>query len=219
MDRKEKIQLLLDMQEYPEKFSEQALRAMLDDPEMGEMMEATAQLKQAMINNENDIEIDTEWQRFLQTHPIEKKSERNILKIAAIFIGILMISGITFAAIHIIRHSSNVINNPQVSTKETTIVNSNKLSAVDIVKTDTIPQNVIRYDETKLEQILTDMADYYGLTLNWKSKEAKTLRLFYIWNKQQSASEAINSINSFERIHLELIDNILIVEIQTNTPK
>lgn len=219
MDRKEKIQLLLDMQEYPEKFSEQALRAMLDDPEMGEMMEATAQLKQAMINNENDIEIDTEWQRFLQTHPIEKKSERNILKIAAIFIGILMISGITFAAIHIIRHSSNVINNPQVSTKETTIVNSNKLSAADIVKTDTIPQNVIRYDETKLEQILTDMADYYGLTLNWKSKEAKTLRLFYIWNKQQSASETINSINSFERIHLELIDNILIVEIQTNTPK
>lgn len=219
MDRKEKIQLLLDMQEYPEKFSEQALRAMLDDPEMGEMMEATAQLKKAMINNENDIEIDTEWQRFLQTHPIEKKSERNILKIAAIFIGILMISGITFAAIHIIRHSSNVINNPQVSTKETTIVNSNKLSAADIVKTDTIPQNVIRYDETKLEQILTDMADYYGLTLNWKSKEAKTLRLFYIWNKQQSVSEAINSINSFERIHLELIDNILIVEIQTNTPK
>ena len=130
-----------------------------------------------------------------------------------------MISGITFAAIHIIRHSSNVINNPQVSTKETTIVNSNKLSAADIVKTDTIPQNVIRYDETKLEQILTDMADYYGLTLNWKSKEAKTLRLFYIWNKQQSASEAINSINSFERIHLELIDNILIIEIQTNTPK
>ena len=152
MDRKEKIQLLLDMQEYPEKFSEQALRAMLDDPEMGEMMEATAQLKKAMINNENDIEIDTEWQRFVQTHPIEKKSERNILKIAAIFIGILMISGITFAAIHIIRHSSNVINNPQVSTKETTIVNSNKLSAADTVKTDTIPQNVIRYDETKLEQ-------------------------------------------------------------------
>ena len=61
---------------------------------------------------------------------------------------------------------------------------------------------MVRYDEATLEQILTDMANYYGLTLNWKSEDAKTLRLFYIWNKQQSAVEAIRSMNSFERIRL-----------------
>mgnify|MGYP007013920603 FL=1 len=42
MERDKKIQLLLDMQEHPEQFSEQALKTMLDDPEVCELMEATA---------------------------------------------------------------------------------------------------------------------------------------------------------------------------------
>ena len=219
MEKEKKIQLLLDMQEHPEQFSEQALQTMLDDPEVRELMEATAQLKQAMISEESDAnDVDAEWQRFEQIHLTEKKSERSWLKIAATFIGILMVSGIAFAAIHIIRHVSNAGVEPQTPIQETRVANSHQLPA-DTIKTDTIPSKVVRYDEATLEQILTDMSDYYGLTLNWKSEEAKTLRLFYIWNKQQSAGEAIINMNSFERISLELNDSILTADIQTSSPK
>lgn len=219
MERDEKIQLLLDMQDHPEQFSEQALQMMLDDTEVRELMEATAQLKQAMMSYENDVSnVDAEWQRFAQTHLTEQKPERSWLKMAATFIGILMMSGIAFAAIHIIRHVSNAGVESQPSIQETIVANPHQLPA-DSVKTDTIPPKVVRYDEATLEQILTDMADYYGLSLNWKSEEAKTLRLFYIWNKQQSAIEAIRSMNSFERIRLELSDSILTADIQTSSPK
>ena len=219
MERDEKIQLLLDMQEHPEQFSEQALQTMLDDPEVRELMEATAQLKQAMMSDENNVnDVDSEWKRFAQTHLTEQKPERSWLKIAATFIGILMMSGIAFAAIHIIRNFSNAGIEPQKTIQETTIANPHQLPA-DTIKTDTIPSMVVRYDEATLEQILTDMADYYGLTLNWKSEEAKTLRLFYIWNKQQSAVKAIRSMNSFERIRLELSDSILTADLQTSSPK
>ena len=212
MDKDEKIQLLLDMQEHPEQFSEQALQTMLNDPEMRELMEATAQLKQAMINEEsNENNVDAEWQRFAQTHLTEQKPERSWLKIAATFIGILMMSGIAFAAIHIIRHVSNAGGEPQKPIQETTIANTHQLPA-DTIKTDTIPSKVVRYDEATLEQILTDMADHYGLTLNWKSEEVKTLRLFYIWNKQLSASESTKQLNNFERFHIELNDSIITVE-------
>ena len=219
MEKDEKIQLLLDMQEHPEQFSEQALQTMLDDPEVRELMEATAQLKQAMMSDENNVnDIDTEWQRFAQTHLTEQKPERSWLKIAATFIGILMMSGIAFAAIHIIRNVSNAGVESQPPIQETTIANPHQLPA-DTIKTDTIPSKVVRYDEATLEKILTDMADYYGLSLIWKSEEAKTLRLFYIWNKQQSAVETIRSMNSFERIRLELSDSILTADLQTSSPK
>ena len=219
MEKDEKIQLLLDMQEHPEQFSEQALQTMLDDPEVRELMEATAQLKQAMMSDENNVnDVDAEWQRFAQTHLTEQKQERSWLKIAATFIGILMMSGIAFAAIHIIRHVSNVGVESHPPIQETTIANPHQLPA-DTLKTDSIPPKVVRYDEATLEKILTDMADYYGLSLIWKSEEAKTLRLFYIWNKQQSAVEAIRSMNSFERIRLELSDSILTADIQTSSPK
>ena len=219
MEKDKKIQLLLDMQEHPEQFSEQALQTMLDDPEVRELMEATAQLKQAMMSNENDVNnVDAEWQRFVQTHLTEQKQERSWLKIAATFIGILMMSGIAFAAIHIIRHVSNVGVESQPPMQESTIANPHQLPA-DTLKTDSIPPKVVRYDEATLEQILTDMADYYGLSLIWKSEDTKTLRLFYIWNKQQSAVEAIRSMNSFERIRLELSDSIMTADIQTSSPK
>ena len=219
MEKDEKIQLLLDMQEHPEQFSEQALQTMLDDPKVRELMEATAQLKQAMMPDENNVnDVDAEWQHFAQTHLAEQKPERSWLKIAATFIGILMMSGIAFAAVHIIQHVSNAGVEPQEQILETTIANPHQLPA-DTLKTDSIPPKVVRYDEATLEQILTDMADYYGLLLNWKSEEAKTLRLFYIWNKQQSAVEAIRSMNSFERICLELNDSILTADIQTSSPK
>ena len=219
MERDQKIQLLLDMQEHPEQFSEQALQTMLDDPEVRELMEATAQLKQAMMSDENNVNnVDAEWQRFAQTHLTEQKPERSWLKIAATFIGILMMSGIAFAAIHIIHHVSNAGGEPQKPIRETTIANPHQLPA-DTLKIDSIPPKVVRYDEATLEKILTDMADYYGLSLIWKSEEAKTLRLFYIWNKQQSAVEAIRSMNSFERIRLELSDSIMTADIQTSSPK
>ena len=67
MERDKEIQLLLDMQEHPEQFSEQELKAMLDDPEVRELMEATAELKQAMMADDdkaNKHDADAEWQRF-----------------------------------------------------------------------------------------------------------------------------------------------------------
>ena len=212
MEKDEKIQLLLDMQEHPEQFSEQALKTMLDDPEVRELMEATAQLKQAMMSDENNVnDVDAEWQRFVQTHLTEQKQERSWLKIAATFIGILMMSGIAFAAIHIIRHVSNVGVESQPPIQESTIANPHQLPA-DTLKTDSIPPKVVRYDEATLEKILTDMADYYGLSLIWKSEDTKTLRLFYVWNRQLSASESTKQLNNFERIHLELNDSIITVE-------
>ena len=218
MEKDEKIQLLLDMQEHPEQFSEQALTTMLDNPEVRELMEATAQLKQAMMSDENDVSnVDAEWQRFAQTHLTEQKPERSWLKIAATFIGILMMSGIAFATIHIIRHQHK---SEILQTADTmAVANSSLFTHHSSLPNDTIPPKVVRYDEATLEQILTDMANYYGLSLNWKSEEAKTLRLFYIWNKQQSAVEAIRSMNSFERIRLELSDSILTADIQTSNPK
>jgi len=218
MEKDQKIQLLLDMQEHPEQFSEQELKTMLDDPEVREMMEATALLKQAMMNEESNVnDVDAEWQRFAETHLTDERPERSWLKIAATFIGILMVSGIAFAAIHIIRYQqkSEVLQ----TADSVAVANSSLSTHHSSLPNDTIPPKVVRYDESTLEQILTDMADYYGLTLDWKGEEAKTLRLFYIWNKQQSAEEAIRSMNSFERISLELNDSILTADIQTNSPK
>ena len=214
MEKNEKIQMLLDMQEHPENYSEQELKTMLKDPEVRELMEATALLKQAMIwenARKNAVNVDAEWQRFAGQHIADSKPRRGWMKVAAVFLGVLFVSGITFAAIHIVR----MVNNQKSQTVQTEQPMTAKASTTipaDTVKTDTIAPKIIRYDEATLQKILTDMGEYYRLRLELRNEDAKTLRLFFQWNQRQEASKVLEQLNTFERIHLVLNDSTIIAE-------
>ena len=214
MEKNEKIQMLLDMQEHPENYSEQELKTMLKDPEVRELMEATALLKQAMIwenSRKSTVNVDAEWQRFAGQHIADSKPRRGWMKVAAVFLGVLFVSGITFAAIHIVR----MVNSQKSHTGQTEQPMTAKASTTipaDTVKTDTIAPKIIRYDEATLQKILTDMGEYYRLRLELRNEDAKTLRLFFQWNQRQEASKVLEQLNMFERIHLVLNDSTIIAE-------
>ncbi|MBQ8128410.1 MAG: DUF4974 domain-containing protein [Prevotella sp.] len=214
MERNEKIQMLLDMQEHPENYLEQELKTMLEDPEVCELMEGTALLKQAMIwenTRKNAVNVDTEWQRFAGQHIIDSKPRSRWLKIASVFLGVLFVSGITFAAIHIVR-MVNSQKSQTVQTEQPVPIKPSTTMPVDTVKTDTIAPKIIRYDEATLQKILTDLGEYYRLRVELRNEDAKTLRLFFQWNQRQEASKVLEQLNTFERIHLVLNDSTIIAE-------
>ena len=214
MEKNEKIQMLLDMQEHPENYSEQELKTMLKDPEVRELMEATALLKQAMIwenARKNTVNVDAEWQRFAGQHIADSKPRRGWMKVAAVFLGVLFVSGITFAAIHIVR-MVNSQKSQTVQTEQPMTAKASTTIPADTVKTDTIAPKIIRYDEATLQKILTDMGEYYRLRVELRNEDAKTLRLFFQWNQRQEASKVLEQLNTFERIHLVLNDSTIIAE-------
>lgn len=214
MEKNEKSQLLLDMQEHPENYSEQALKTMLKDPEMRELMEAAELLKQAMIwenSRKNAVNVDAEWQRFAGQHIADSKPRRGWMKVAAVFLGVLFVSGITFAAIHIVR-MVNSQKSQTVQTEQPMTAKASTTIPADTVKTDTIAPKIIRYDEATLQKILTDMGEYYRLRVELRNEDAKTLRLFFQWNQRQEASKVLEQLNTFERIHLVLNDSTIIAE-------
>ena len=214
MEKNEKIQMLLDMQEHPENYSEQELKTMLEDPEVRELMEATALLKQAMIwenARKNAVNVDAEWQRFAGQLIADSKPRRGWMKVAAVFLGVLFVSGITFAAIHIVR-MVNSQKSQTVQTEQPMTAKASTTIPADTVKTDTIAPKIIRYDEATLQKILTDMGEYYRLRVELRNENAKTLRLFFQWNQRQEASKVLEQLNTFERIHLVLNDSTIIAE-------
>lgn len=214
MEKNEKIQMLLDMQEHPENYSEQELKTMLKDPEVRELMEATALLKQAMIwenSRKSTVNVDAEWQRFAGQHIADSKPRRGWMKVAAVFLGVLFVSGITFAAIHIVR-MANSQKSQTVQTEQPMTAKASTTIPADTVKTDTIAPKIIRYDEATLQKILTDMGEYYRLRVELRNEDAKTLRLFFQWNQRQEASKVLEQLNTFERIHLVLNDSTIIAE-------
>ena len=108
MDRDEKIKMLLEMQDHPEQFSDEALEQMLNDAEAQELMDAPAQLKRAIINDEftvSEKDVEDEWKEFASKHFAKQKPQYNWLKMAAMFIGILFFFFFSFTSIHMILHN------------------------------------------------------------------------------------------------------------------
>ena len=81
-------QLYRDMQEAPDKYSDQEIEAMMDD------------LDQVP-------DVDEAWQQFAQQHISSVRLMHTWRKVAAMIFGILTLSGIAFAAVHIVRQAQH----------------------------------------------------------------------------------------------------------------
>lgn len=209
----EKTKMLLDAQEHPKQFTDEALRQMQDDPEIRALMEATAQGKRALMKHQSVASqeaIDAAWLDFEAKH-FPKAAKVSILhKVAASFIGLLFISGITFAAVHIVRNYRNAVGEDVKSpTQETRITNSHQ-QTLPADTTVTIPPVV--FDNATLDSILPQIAQHYGYTVSFRSDKSKPLRLFITWNPLDSIQKVTNKLNLFEQIHIVLDEQTMIVE-------
>ena len=209
----EKTKMLLDAQEHPEQFTDEALRQMQDDPEIRALMEATVQGKRALMKHlpkESQEAIDAAWQDFEAKH-LPKAVKVSILhKVAASFIGLLFISGIAFAAVHIVRNYRNAVGEDVKSPTQETQISDLHQQAMPADTTATVPPVV--FDNVTLDSILPQIARHYGYTVSFRSDKSKPLRLFLTWNPQDSIQKVTDKLNLFEQIHIVLDEQTMIVE-------
>ena len=210
MDKYGKIKMLLDMQEHPEQFSEQEMEQMLSDAEAQELMEATAQLKRAMKNDEFSIseqEIEDEWQAFAANHLAEQKPQRTWLKIAAMFIGVLFMTGIAFAAIHIIKQNTVAQEMKQV---EQPVIQ--QPVSTGTVNNDTIAQTEpVIFDNVTLDSIAKEIADYHHIEVDLQNELAKQLRFYFVWKQDDDLQEVVEKLNMFDHVDMTIENGKLIV--------
>ena len=183
-----KKQMFLDMQEHPEKYSEEQIEAMMDD-----------------LDQMPDVE--SAWQKFNDNHPHAAMLSIRRFQIAASIIGVIMVSSIAFAAIHIVRHyqkptvSAMTATNPQPSA-----LDSQKAEA------DTISVEPHIFDNVPLDKMLIEMADYYGVAVEFQLEEARQLRLHFVWDHNESLDQLVDRLNNFEAVNIIYEPEKLIVK-------
>lgn len=215
--KKDKIDLLLSMQEHPEKYSDEQLKQMLaDDPELAELMEQLAQTKRALMKQgveEEPIDVDEKWKNFVGEHAAEMDCPQRgmFYKVAASIVGILLMAGVTFAAIHIVRTIVGPNNEPEIEqTAKTGTAPST--SEVDERKDAKNVGEPIVFDNVPLEKMLTQIAAYYGKEVEFRNDDARQLRFYFVWRKNETLDATLRRLNLFESITIELNDNKLIVK-------
>ena len=206
------IRQLLEMLDNPESYTEQEIQNIINRNEDTRetyrlMVEAKRCNRQRQANKPTDV--DAAWQRFNEIYQ-SKRHGFGWMKIAASFIGVLLVSGIAFAAFQIVRHTQQhtpkteeVINTPK----------STNITPADTLTTDTIavPQPII-YDNIPLEKMLPEIAAHYDAKVTFVNDEARQLRFRFVWNPQKGINQVVSDLNQFERLTVTLKDNQIIVE-------
>ncbi|MDE5571701.1 MAG: hypothetical protein K2I86_06610, partial [Prevotella sp.] len=101
----ENIRQLLEMLDKPDAYTEQEIRDIInhdEDSRDAYRMMVEAKRSSRHRRSEEPIDVDAAWQRFEQRLQ-PKRYGWGWMKIAASFIGVLLVSSIAFAAIHIVR--------------------------------------------------------------------------------------------------------------------
>jgi hypothetical protein len=215
MDTTEKINLLLQMIEHPELFTEEQKQSVLSDDECRKLYDTLADTRRAYAETHDlqQPDLDEEWARFGSRNGI--RAPRRRLNIAAVTIGVLFASTLALAAWNPAWLQRFTGRQPEHETLQTDTTVAARPQSVT-VKTGnphdtTVTAEPRVYDNTPLHTIVTDIAAYYGFHVDMRSEVALTLRLHFTWDRQRTAEEVVTSLNHFDKVNIKIEDQSLIV--------
>ena len=236
MAEEKRIEWFLELQEHPEQLTDEQLQQILADDEMRQLVQQLGFAKRAFKHDELKIDtpdVDAEWEKFAASHAEEldalDEGERLRVgdgtsgihkprflaflaphKIAASFIGVLLASGIAFAAIQVVRNIST--SKPQLPTTEQTTDTKPVTSLpADTVKADTIPVEPYIFNNVPLDSMLTAIATAHGVQVEFENEAVRQLRFHFVWKREDSLTRVVEKLNTFEAVNIGMEDKTLVV--------
>ena len=208
----ENIRQLLEMLDNPNAYTEQEIQDIINrDEDTRETYRLMVEAKRSSRHRQDQkpVDIDAAWQSFNQKLQ-PKQQGFGWMKIAASFIGVLLVSGIAFAAIHIVRQHQKQ-EAPQSEITEN-VTNPVTTLPADTLANDTVTVQPVIYDNTPLEKMLPEIAAHYDVKVIFTNDEVRGLRFRFVWNPQQGIDQVISDLNQFERLTVTRKDSQIIVE-------
>ena len=218
------IRQLLEMLDNPDAYTDQEIQDIVNrDEDTRETYRLMVEIKRSSRHRQNQkpVDVDAAWQRFNQRLRVgdgtsgmmvqPKQQSFGWMKIAASFIGVLLVSGIAFAAIHIVRQYQKQ-EAPQTEMTGNVTSPVTTLPA-DTLARDTVIEQPVVYDNIPLEKILPEIAAHYDVKVAFVVDEARGLRFRFVWNPQQGIEQVVNDLNQFERLNVKLKDNQITVDV------
>ena len=245
----QKWDMLLDLLEHPEKYSETQKDELLGDEEVNELYQQLIETRQSLDfakpkEGMKMPSIDAEWEKLKDEmmlkdemklkEEMQQKEEMSqnaetqqtaklfplwspMRKVAAVA-AVLVVSGITFAAIHLVTRShqaSDKHNTELVASRKDSIqqVSAPQKSNIE-EKTDSasLAQLPLVYENAELQNILTPIAGHFHLQVTYQNESARHIRLFLQLEKNMSLDDIIELLNHFEKVNIRHEGQTLIVE-------
>ena len=177
METNEKLMMLLRMMDEPEAMTEAQLQELLADEEVREMYGLMSDCKKV-------------YKRMNSERMKNKKYELlfTFRKIAAIFLAVVFFGGLAFAAYHFLSSKTEK--------------QSVEVTAPSITGRAGRESSPIRFSNVRLDSILTVVAAHYNCEVCFRDTTAQALRLSTVWDREDSLSVFLETLNEFDGLQL-----------------
>ncbi|WP_302495101.1 DUF4974 domain-containing protein [uncultured Prevotella sp.] len=220
-----KWDMLLDLLENPEKYSETQKAELLGDEEVKELYQQMVETRQALDFDKSNEEIkmpsvDEEWKKLKE----EKLKSTKVAflwspmrKVAAVA-AVLVVSGFAFAAIHLAllsRQTSDKNNTELIAASKDSVLEvsfTRKANIEEKADSTSIAKFPLVYENAELQNILTPIAEHFHLKVTYQNESTRHIRLFLQLKEDMSIDDIIKLMNHFEKVNIRHEGQTLIVE-------
>lgn len=213
----QKWEMLLNLLEHPEKYSDTQKDEFLNDEEVRELYQQLVETREALDFGKSKEgmrmpDVSEEWERALSE---ERRSLWSPMRKVAAVAAVLVVSGIAFAAIHLAtrahRPSEPVDTEVVAQGKDST---SHALTKTTHEKADTaiVAKMPLIYENVELQDILQPIAEHYHLQVTYQNESARHIRLYLQLTEGMSLDDILDLMNHFEKVNVRQDGNMLVVE-------
>ena len=186
METNDKLMTLLRLIDEPEAMTEAQLKELLSDEEVRKAYDVMADCKK-LYQKPQQKPSSVKWLQLRQR-----------FRIAAVFLGAVLLCGLAWAIIpHII---SSHTDSPQPAQVSTPLPRSGG------------EESSVRFDDVRLDSILTVISAHYGKAVSFRDEEPRSMKLITTWNPDESLEAFIDHLNMFDYIQLTLKNDTIFVE-------
>jgi hypothetical protein len=186
METNDKLLTLLRLMDEPEAMTEAQLQELLSDEEVRKAYDVMADCKK-LYQKPQQKPLSVKWLQLGQR-----------FRIAAVFLGAVLFCGLAWAIIpHII---SSHTDSPQSAQVSTPLPRSGG------------EESSVRFDDVRLDSILTVVSAHYGKAVSFRDEEAKGMKFIMTWDPDMPLSDFIDGLNLFDGLSLTLQRDTIFVE-------
>jgi hypothetical protein len=196
------IEQLLRMTEHPQDYTDEELQQMMSDPDMRTYYELMVSAEAGFALKRNETTKETTRSKLFPLHI-------RLFRIAAIFVGILMLSGIAYAAYHFA-----VRGDSKSPTQKVQMVDSQQQKGIDQQDNAQLSESdaIRTFENAELQQILQELSKHYQVSVVFRNEQARHVRLYTKWDTTAPLHTMIERLNGFEKVSIRLTDNQIIAE-------
>jgi len=195
METNDKLMTLLRLMDEPEAMTEAQLQELLSDEEVRKAYDVMADCKKVYQREKRHTPT------LPSRHGQIAQRRGWIYRIAAVFIGAVFLSGLVYATIRFLSSGSAA----EEAAVRTAVETSEAATAA-------VGRPSVRFDDVRLDSILTVVSAHYSKAVSFRDEEAKGMKFIMTWDPDRPLSDFIDGLNLFDGLSLTLQRDTIFIE-------